>query len=145
LALSTPRNTLGSLQERDIFTRGDLKIPRKKALFSVISILTPTPLWLRVLLPGQHVWMDSRKSTLLSPAAARATAGGETVDLYKNIAVLMPANLEFTLKNTATSPWRCMWSMKPTPPGFRPNSNMLVRDENKLSHHLKATASGPPL
>ena len=61
-----------------------------------------------------------------------ATAAGQTVDLYRNIAILMPANLEFTLKNTGDQPLTMYVINEPTPPNFRPNSTMLVRDENKL-------------
>ena len=66
-----------------------------------------------------------------SPVAA-PHGGGQTAELYRNIAVLMPANLEFTLKNTGDQPLAMYVINEPTPPGFRPNSAMLVRDENKL-------------
>ena len=44
----------------------------------------------------------------------------------------MPANLEFTLKNTSDEPLAMYIVNEPTPAGFRPNSAMLVRDENAL-------------
>jgi mannose-6-phosphate isomerase-like protein (cupin superfamily) len=49
------------------------------------------------------------------------TAGGQTADLYRNIAVLMPANLEFTIKSTGDQPLAMYVINEPTPPGFRPN------------------------
>jgi len=61
------------------------------------------------------------------------TAAGETADLYRNIAVLMPANLEFAIKSTGDQPLAMYVINEPTPPGFRPNATMLVRDENKLA------------
>ena len=60
------------------------------------------------------------------------TAGGQTADLFRNIAVLMPANLEFTVKNTGDQPLEMYVVNEPTPADFRPNANMLVRDENKI-------------
>ena len=60
------------------------------------------------------------------------TAGGQTAELFQNIAVLMPANLEFTLRNTGDQPLGMYVINEPTPPGFRPNADMLVRDENKI-------------
>ena len=80
----------------------------------------------------QRDWKGNRRFISSSPATGSATAGGQTVDLYRNIAVLMPANLEFTLKNTGEEPLAMYVINEPTPPGFRPNSTMLVRDENKI-------------
>ena len=65
---STPRTTLGSLQERDIFTQGDPQNPAKRVPFSNFSILTLTPRWRRKLPPRRLVLRDSRKSTSSSPA-----------------------------------------------------------------------------
>ena len=90
---SAPRMTRGSLEERNILTRGDFTAS------------------------GRGV----------------AIAGGKTVDLYRNIAVLMPANLEFTLKNTREEPLMMYVVNEPASPGFRPNSEMLVP-----AHHREA-------
>ena len=49
------------------------------------------------------------------------TAGGQTADLYRNIAVLMPANLEFTFKSTGDDPLAMYVINEPIPAGFRPN------------------------
>jgi hypothetical protein len=61
-----------------------------------------------------------------------AKAAGQAVELYRNIAVLIPTNLEFTLSNTGDQPLTMYVISDPTPAGFRPNSTMLVRDENKI-------------
>jgi mannose-6-phosphate isomerase-like protein (cupin superfamily)/uncharacterized RmlC-like cupin family protein len=129
---STPRTTPGSLVVRDIFTRGDPQNPtRKGAVLRYISSYTYATL-------APHA---STKATRLDEAqeiyfvdSGRGTAksGGQTVELYRNIAVLMPASLEFTLSNTGDQPLTMYVISDPTPPGFRPNSAMLVRDENKL-------------
>ena len=44
----------------------------------------------------------------------------------------MPANLEFTLKSTGDEPLAMYVINEPTPAGFRPNANMIVRDENTI-------------
>jgi hypothetical protein len=48
------------------------------------------------------------------------------------VAVLMPANLEFTLKSTGEVPLAMYVINEPIPAGFRPNAKMLIRDENTV-------------
>ena len=60
------------------------------------------------------------------------TGGGQSAKLSRNIAVLVPAGLDFTLTNTLDEPLTMYVINEPTPPGFRPNSAILVRDENAL-------------
>ena len=55
----------------------------------------------------------------------------------------MPANLEFTLKNTGDEPLTMYVINEPTPPSFRPNPTMLVRDENKLPSPRATGTVGP--
>ena len=129
---SAPRTTHGTLSERDIFTRGDPQNPTKKAAVLrylnsyTYATLAPHASTKATRLEGQQeiYFFDSGHGI--------ATAAGQTVDLYRNIAILMPANLEFTLKNTGDQPLTMYVINEPTPPSFRPNSTMLVRDENKL-------------
>jgi Cupin domain len=129
---STPRTTLGSLEERDIFTHGDPQNPQKKGAVlrflnsHTFATLAPHATTKAARLEGQQ------EIYFVQSGRGSATAGGETVDLYKNIAVLVPANLEFTLKNTGDEPLSMYVINEPTPAGFRPNSNLLVRDENKI-------------
>lgn len=129
---SAPRTTMGSLEERDIFTRGDPQNPPKKgAVLRFINsydyaTLAPHASTKTTRLEGQQ------QIYFVASGQGSATAAGQTVDLYRNVAVLMPANLEFALKNTGDEPLAMYVINEPTPPGFRPNSTMLVRDENKL-------------
>ena len=129
---STSRKTHGSLDEQDIFTRGDPQSPTKKgAVLRYLNsytygTLAPHASTKATRLEGQQeiYFVKSGRGT--------ATAGGQTVDLFPNIAVLMPSNLEFTLKNIGDQPLSMYLINEPTPAGFRPNSMMLVRDENKI-------------
>jgi Cupin domain len=129
---ATPRTTLGVLEERDIFTHGDPQNPSNKGAVlrflnsHTYATLPPHAATKATRLDGQQ------EIYFVESGRGSATAGGQTVDLYKNIAVLVPANLEFTLKNTGDEPLAMYVINEPTPPGFRPNSNLLVRDENKI-------------
>jgi mannose-6-phosphate isomerase-like protein (cupin superfamily) len=130
---ATPRTTRSSLEQRDIFTRGDAMNPTQKgAVLRYInsytySTLAPHASTKATRLDGQQeiYFVESGRGIV--------TAAGETADLYRNIAVLMPANLEFAIKSTGDQPLAMYVINEPTPPGFRPNATMLVRDENKLA------------
>lgn len=129
---STPRTTRGSLSERDIFTRGDPQNPAHKGAVLrymnsyTYATLAPHASTKATRLEGQQeiYFVESGRGT--------ATAAGQTADLYRNIAILVPANLEFTLSNTGDKPLAMYVINEPTPPNFRPNPTMLVRDENKI-------------
>ena len=60
-------------------------------------------------------------------------AGSKTADLYEGIAILMPANLKFTMKNTGDKPLTMYLVSESYPDGFRLNTEMLVVDENTAS------------
>ena len=129
---STPRTSKGSLEERDIFTRGDPQNPASKSAVLrylnayTYATLKPHASTKATRLDGQQeiYFVESGRGT--------ATAAGQTADLHRNIAILVPANLEFTIKNTGGEPLTMYVINEPTPPGFRPNANLLVRDENQI-------------
>jgi hypothetical protein len=129
---ATPRTIRGSLEERDIFTRGDAASPTQKgALLRYVSsytydTLAPQASTNPTRLDGQQevYFVESGQGTV--------SAGGQTADLSRNIAVLVPANLEFTLKSTGSVPLAMYVIKEPIPSGFRPNAALLVKDENKL-------------
>src|ERR1700761_1395503 len=129
---ATPRTVLGSLEERDILTKGDAANPTQKGAVLrymdgyTYDTLAPQASTKPTKLNGQQevVFVESGEGSI--------TAGGQTVNLFRNIAVLVPANLEFTFKSTGSEPLAMYVINEPTPPGFRPNTTLLVRDENKL-------------
>ncbi len=129
---ATPRTVLGSLEERDILTRGDAANPTQKgAVLRYVNSYTYDTL--APLASTKPTRLDGQQEIyFVESGQGTVTAGGQTADLYRNIAVLMPANLEFTIKNTGNQPLAMYVINEPTPPGFRPNDAMLVRDENKL-------------
>lgn len=130
---SSSSHTIRSgLQGRDIFTRGDARAPTKKgAVLRFVNSYTyatvaPHGATQVTRLNGQQevYFVESGRGTV--------TAAGQTSELFPNIAILVPANLEFTIKNTSDQPLNMYLINEPVPAGFRPNSSILVRDENKL-------------
>jgi mannose-6-phosphate isomerase-like protein (cupin superfamily) len=122
----------GSLEERDILTRGDgLNPPRPGAVLRFVNS------YVYATLPPAGSTQPTRlngQQEIYFVASGRGTvaAGGQTAGLHRNVAVLMPANLEFTLKSSGDEPLAIYVINEPVPAGFRPNSNMLVRDENTI-------------
>jgi mannose-6-phosphate isomerase-like protein (cupin superfamily) len=129
---SSPRNTYGALRQRDIFTRGDGMNPTQKgAVLRSLNSYTYATLASHASTKATRL-EGQQEIYFIASGHGTATAARQTADLSRNIAILMPANLEFTLKNTGDQPLTMYVINEPTPPGFRPNSTMLVRDENQL-------------
>ena len=128
---SMPRHTHGSLVERDILTSGDpLKPPRKGAVLKYINHFSFATLDAHdstqpTTLKGEQeiIYINSGKGTINS--------GRKTNDLHNGICLLIPANLKFTLTNTGDESLTMYLINEPIPEGFRPNKEILVRDENK--------------
>jgi mannose-6-phosphate isomerase-like protein (cupin superfamily)/uncharacterized RmlC-like cupin family protein len=129
---STPHVIRGSLEERDILTRGDGSNPtRAGSVFRFINSYTYATLAAGA--STKPARLDGQQEIyFVASGRGTVTAGGQTADLFRNVAVLMPANLEFAFKNIGDEPLTMYVVNEPTPPGFRPNSAMLVRDENML-------------
>lgn len=120
----------GALEEREILTRGDGLHPSHSGavLRSINSYAYAT---LAAGASTQPTRLDGQQEIyFVTSGRGSVSAAGQTADLYRNVAVLMPANLEFSLKNTAGEPLTMYVINEPIPAGFRPNTNMLVRDEN---------------
>ena len=129
---STPVVTHSTLEERSILKRGDaLKPTEKGAVLRYINSFSIATLAPQVSTASTRL---DGKQEIFYFRSGRGTieAGGATVAIVANIAILMPANLSFTLRNTGQEPLVMYLISEPTPPGFRPNPNMLVRDENTL-------------
>ena len=122
----------GTLEARDILTRGEALKPAKRgAVLRFINAyayatLAPHASTKAERLDGQQeiYFIRSGKGT--------AHTGGQSVDLYQNMAILVPAGLPFNLENTGEQPITMYVINEPTPPGFRPNTSILARDENQL-------------
>jgi len=127
---SMPKHTHGSLVERDILTKGDpMNPPTKGAVLKYVNRFTYATLEARASTTPTTLKGEQEIFYTLSGKGI-IKAGGKTAELYEGIAILMPAELEFTMTNTCDEPMIMYLINEPIPEGFRPNENMLVKDEN---------------
>lgn len=130
---SLPRHAYGSLVLRDILTHGDnYAPPQPGAILQAANYLAF----------GRLVPEDSTIPTTLDHeqnvlyivgGRGEITAGGDTVALHKDIAVFIPANLEFVMKNTGNEDLTMYVISEPTPPGFVPVKHMLSVNERQVA------------
>ncbi|MFC1693208.1 cupin domain-containing protein [Candidatus Latescibacterota bacterium] len=129
---SEARNTHGSLVERNILFKGDPENPPAKGAV-LIYINRFTYATLEAHNATQPTTLKGEQEILyILSGKGVIEAGGEKADLYRGICILMPAGLEFTMINTGDKPLTLYLVNEPVPLGFRPNRNMLVRDENTI-------------
>ena len=122
--------TMGPLTEYAVFTKGDPMKPATKGailryvdsyVFATLAPGTSSP---SAALSGkQRVYYFTSGTGIIS-------GGGDSVPVSINIAVLVPANLAFTIKNTGTGPLGAYVITEPTPNAFRPGTKLVVKDEN---------------
>lgn len=139
---SLPRFEHGSLVLRDILTRGDNFAPPEKgavlhyANFLAYGRLAPGAWTTPSKLVGQQ------EVYYILGGAGEITAGGNTAKLRKDVAVLMPAGLEFVMNSTGKDALTMYVINEPTPNEFRPKANMVVKDE--ASARQRTPAGGDP-
>jgi mannose-6-phosphate isomerase-like protein (cupin superfamily) len=117
---------------RDVLTRGDAENPPAKgAVLRYVNSYTYA-----TLAPGKSTaptrLQGQQEIYFVASGAGKVMAGGESFDLYRNVAVLVPAGLEFSLNSSGTEPLAMYVINEPIPAGFRPNPGLLVKDENKI-------------
>ena len=128
---SMPQRTHGSLIERPIFIKGDpLDPPSKGAVLIYMNRFSYA-----TLAGGSQttpVTLDGEQEVLyiVSGSGSIKAAGKPAADLYPGIGVLVPSGLEFTMKAAQDSPLEMYLVSEPIPAGFRPNSELLISDEN---------------
>jgi len=129
---SPSRVTRGTLEERDILTRGDAMNPAQKgAVLRFINSYAYATLPPHASTKAERLEGQQEIYLVLS-GKGTAHAGGQSINLYKNMAILVPAGLEFNLENSGNQPMTMYVINEPIPPGFRPNPSILARDENQL-------------
>jgi len=121
--------TMGPVTEYTVFTKGDPMKPTTKGAILryvdsyVFATLAPGASSPSVTLSGkQRVYYFTSGTGTIS-------AGGDSVPVSTNIAVLVPANLPFTIKNTGTDPLGAYVITEPTPSGFQPGTKLVAKDE----------------
>jgi mannose-6-phosphate isomerase-like protein (cupin superfamily) len=124
--------TVGPVTEYAVFTKGDPVKPTTKGaiLRYVDSYVFAT------LAPGassQSITLSSKQRVYyFTSGTGTISAGGDSVPVSSNVAVLVPANLTFTIKNTGTGPLGAYVITEPTPSGFQPGTKLIVKDENSI-------------
>jgi mannose-6-phosphate isomerase-like protein (cupin superfamily) len=121
--------TTGPVTEYTVFSKGDPMKPTAKGAILryvdsyVYATLAPGTSSPSVTLTGkQRVYYFTSGTGTIS-------AGGDSVPVSINIAVLVPANLPFTIKNTGTDPLGAYVITEPTPSGFQPGTKLVAKDE----------------
>jgi mannose-6-phosphate isomerase-like protein (cupin superfamily) len=126
---SLPRTEHGSLVLRDILIRGDNFAPSQKgavlraANFFAYGRLAPGAWTTTSRLDGQQ------EVYYVLGGEGEISGGGDSAKLRRNVAVFIPAGLEFVMKCTGHEPLTMYVVNEPTPSGFHPKDKMVVKDE----------------
>ena len=138
---SMPRHVFGSLVLRDILTHGDnYAPPQPGAILQAANYLAY----------GRLQPRDSTVPTTLDHeqivyyfigGSGEIAAGGKTAPVHQDVAVFMPANLEFTIRNTSDQDLKMYVVSEPTPQNFVPGKEMLVTDERQVPVRTPMAAS----
>lgn len=129
---STPRSLYGSLVLRDILTRGDnLSPPAKGAVLQSANFLSYGRL------PARAVTVPStlkgnQEVFYFVGGEGEITSGQKKVILHKDIAILLPEDVPFVMKNTGDEDLTMYVIDEPVPSGFHPIPQILMTDERKV-------------
>jgi mannose-6-phosphate isomerase-like protein (cupin superfamily) len=139
---SMPRFEHGSLVLRDILTHGDNFAPAEKG-----AVLRAANFFAYGRLAAGAWTVPSKldhhqEIYYILGGAGEITAGGDTAKLQKNVAVLMPAGLEFVMRSIGDVPLTMYVINEPTPENFHPKDKMVVKDE--AAARQRTPAGGDP-
>jgi mannose-6-phosphate isomerase-like protein (cupin superfamily) len=128
---SMPRHAYGSLVIRDILTRGDnFAPPERGAVFQRFNALSHASLAAHnVTAPSKLE--DHQEVYYILSGKGEVLSGGKTVAIQKDFAFLIPAGLEFVLRNTGDEAMTMYLIDEPLPPGFKPAAKMVVKNERE--------------
>ncbi len=126
---AAPPQTKGPLTEYTVFTRGDaLKPSTKGAVLRYVDAYVYDSLAPNSSSPSTTLSGQQRVYYFIS-GTGTISAGGDSAPVSTNVAVLVPANLAFTIKNTGTDPLGAYVITEPTPSGYQPRTNLVVKNE----------------
>ena len=131
---SVPRTIHGAIVERDILTpcAGNPMIPvRKGAVLKYLSGISYGTLYGHAS-SAPSILKSEQEIFYIVSGQGVIEAGKTTAELRRGIFVLIPSALTFTIKNTGDDPMTMYIIREPVPDGFRPNSELLVVNEDDL-------------
>ena len=137
---SLPRFEHGSLVLRDILVRGDNFAPSEKsAVLRAANFFAYGRLAAGAWTTPSRLEAQQEVYYVLG-GEGEITASGDTAKLHKDIAVLMPAGLEFVIKAVGDDPLTMYVINEPIPGGFHPKGKMVVKDEGMARERTPAAA-----
>jgi mannose-6-phosphate isomerase-like protein (cupin superfamily) len=121
--------TMGPVAEYAVFTKGDpMKPATKGAILRYVDSYVFVTLAAGASSPSATL-SGKQRVYYFTSGTGTISAGGDSVPVSINIAVLVPANLAFTIKNTGRGPLGAYLITEPTPGGFQPGTKLVVKDE----------------
>ena len=121
--------TAGPLTEYAVFTKGDAMKPfAKGAVLRYLDAYTCQTLASGSSSPALTL-SGQQRVYYFTAGAGTISGGGESLAVAANTAVLVPANLPFTVKNTGRDPLAAYVVTEPTPAGFQPGTKLVLKDE----------------
>jgi mannose-6-phosphate isomerase-like protein (cupin superfamily) len=123
--------TQGPVTEHPVFTKGDAMKPTEKgAILRYVDSYVFTTWASGSTSPAKL--SGKQQVYYFTTGTGTISAGGDSIPVSLNIAVLVPANLTFTIRSTGTDPLGAYVITEPTPNGFQPRSKLVVKDENSI-------------
>lgn len=138
---SAPRYEHGSLLLRDILTKGNNEDPPQPgAVLQAANFLAYGRLQRHDSTTPEKL-EGQQEIYYIQNGEGEISAGGKTADLHKDIAIFMPEGLEFSITNTGDDDLTMYVINEPTYNGFVPRTDMLVKDESKVSPRVPMESS----
>ena len=128
-----PRHTHGSLILRDILMRGDNFAPAQRgAVFERFNALSHGILAAHnATIP--EMLNDHQEVYYVLSGSGEVVAGGKAAAVAKDFAFIIPAHLEFSLRNTGDDALTMYVINEPLPPGFKAVSKVPVINEREVA------------
>jgi mannose-6-phosphate isomerase-like protein (cupin superfamily) len=121
--------TAGPVTEYTVFTKGDsMKPTAKGAILRFVDSYVYTT-WASGASAPPTTLSGKQRVYYFTTGTGTISTAGDSVSVSTNIAVLVPANLAFTIKNMGAVPLGAYVITEPTPSGFQPGTKLVVRDE----------------
>ena len=133
---SVPFNTHGAITERAILSSWDgdpLKPERKGEVLVFWDSLSYGTLDAGAV-TTPFAPKDGQEVFYIYSGKGEITSKGKTYDLQNGVFVLVPVNVEFTMKNTGDEVMSMYIMREPLPDGFKPKKAIVVKDEKKMEY-----------